>query len=59
MSNNEELKRHQEQLRQEKEARDRREAELQRIKDHQINKRQQDDIISKGKPTGGRPDKDD
>ncbi len=49
----------QEQARREKESQIRRDEELRRIKEQQINERKQTEDIVKGKPTGGRPKKDD
>ncbi|NVN94241.1 MAG: hypothetical protein HXX18_03035 [Bacteroidetes bacterium] len=66
MSNNEDLKRQeelakriQEQAKQEQEKQIRREEELRRIRESQVNQKQQQDDIIKGKPTSGRPGKDD
>ncbi|MBN2598118.1 MAG: hypothetical protein JXR82_15185 [Marinifilaceae bacterium] len=66
MSTNDEIKRQQElerqrqeQIRQERERRNRREEELRRIREIQINEKQRNDNIVKGKPTGSRPGKDD
>jgi len=66
MSNDEELKKQQElerkiqeQARQERERQIRREEELRQIRERQLNEKKQQDDIVKGKPTGGRPGKDD
>lgn len=66
MSTSDEIKRQQEverqrqdQIRQERERQIRRDEELRRLRDIQINEKQQNDNIVKGRPTGSRPDKDD
>jgi len=57
MSNKDELAR--QQACQERERQIRKEEELRRIREHQINEKKQQDERIKGKPTGERPEKDD
>ena len=66
MSKEEELRKqqelerkNQEKARQEQEKQIRREEELRKIRERQINEKKANDDLIKGKPTGGRPEKDD